>query len=75
MPHNSTLLATSSSCGMEAFTIKGRPHIIGMQCGNHAAQPGDLGKWLEKDFDWFGEFSSFRKKFRKGLVGPGQGDS
>lgn len=52
VPHNFILLATSSECVVEAFTIKGRPHIIGLQCDNHAAHPDDVHRWMENDHDW-----------------------
>lgn len=47
VPQNCILLATSSECVVEAFTIKGRPHIIGLQCDNHAAHPDDVRRWME----------------------------
>ncbi len=52
VPHNYLLLATSKECVVEAFTIKGRPHIIGLQCDNHAAHPDDISRWLEEESDW-----------------------
>jgi GMP synthase-like glutamine amidotransferase len=52
VPHNFNLLATSSHCVVEAFSIKGRPHIIGLQCDNHAADPKDVAVWLQEDMSW-----------------------
>jgi GMP synthase (glutamine-hydrolysing) len=47
VPQNCILLATSSECVVEAFTVKGRPHIVGLQCDNHAAHPDDVRRWME----------------------------
>jgi GMP synthase (glutamine-hydrolysing) len=57
---NYILLATSSDCVVEAFTIKGRHHIIGLQCDNHAAHLDDICKWLESDKDLLSNVSSAR---------------
>ncbi len=46
VPADMVLLATSSHCVVEAFCIKGRPSIIGLQCDNYAAHPDDVGRWL-----------------------------
>ncbi len=46
VPAEMVLLATSSHCVVEAFCIKGRPYLIGLQCDNYAAHPDDLGRWL-----------------------------
>ena len=47
IPQNIILLATSNDCVVEAYTIKGRPYIVGLQFDNHAAHPSDVSKWLE----------------------------
>lgn len=44
---NMLLLATSSQCVVEAFCVKGRPHIIGLQFDNHAAHPRDIERRLQ----------------------------
>ena len=46
IPQNCLMLATSCECVVEAFSVKGRPHIIGMQCDNHAAHPDDIRRWM-----------------------------
>lgn len=51
VPHNFILLATSRECVVEAFTIKGRPHIIGLRCNNYAAHPDDIGRWIENEMN------------------------
>jgi len=58
VPHNFILLATSRECVVEAFTIKGRPHIIGLRCNNYAAHPEDIGWWIENDKNLPGKRSS-----------------
>jgi GMP synthase (glutamine-hydrolysing) len=52
VPRHFQILATSTECQVEAFTIGGRPHIIGMQFDNHAADPHDIAIWLAKDRKW-----------------------
>jgi len=52
LPRELLMLATSSQCVVEAFGVAGRPHIIGLQCDNHAAHPEDINSWLEHDRGW-----------------------
>lgn len=52
VPRHFQILATSTECQVEAFSIAGRPHIIGMQFDNHAADPDDVAIWLAKDRKW-----------------------
>lgn len=52
LPRELLMLATSNQCVVEAFTVSGRPHIIGLQGDNHAAHPGDVTSWLEHDESW-----------------------
>ncbi|WP_456385442.1 type 1 glutamine amidotransferase [Desulfolithobacter sp.] len=47
VPSDMLLLATSSQCVVEAFCIKGRAHIIGLQFDNHAAHPVDMEHRLQ----------------------------
>lgn len=42
LPRNMLLLATSQDCMVEAFSLEGRPHIIGLQCDNYLAHPEDI---------------------------------
>jgi len=51
VPQNCILLGTSSECVVEAFTIKGCPHIIAMRCVNHMAHPDDVCRWVKNDPD------------------------
>ena len=52
LPRELLMLATSNQCVVEAFCVSGRPHIIGLQCDNHAAHPDDVGSWLQHDAEW-----------------------
>ena len=58
VPHNFILLATSKECVVEAFTIKGRPNIIGLRCNNYAAHPEDIVQWMENEKNVPGTHSS-----------------
>lgn len=52
VPGHFHILATSTECQVEAFTIKDRPQIIGVQFDNHAADPEDVALWLHNDNAW-----------------------
>jgi GMP synthase-like glutamine amidotransferase len=52
LPRDLEILATSSECAIEAFSVANRPHIIGLQGDNHAAHPDDVRSWLQHDSDW-----------------------
>lgn len=52
LPRDLEILVTSSQCVVEAFGVVDRPHIIGLQCDNHAAHPDDVRSWLLHDADW-----------------------
>ncbi len=45
-------LATSPECEVEAFSVRGRPHICGLQFDNHAAHPEDVALWVREDARW-----------------------
>lgn len=52
LPRHLSILATSRECAIEAISITGRPHILGVQNDNHAASPADVSRWLKHDADW-----------------------
>lgn len=52
LPTHLAVLATSQDCQVEAFSVKDRPHILGLQFDNHAADPEDVEVWLDKDSKW-----------------------
>lgn len=52
LPRHLEVLATSRECAIEAISVVNRPHILGVQFDNHAADPGDVASWLEQDAAW-----------------------
>ncbi|MFA4915933.1 MAG: hypothetical protein WC560_04605 [Syntrophales bacterium] len=52
LPKEIEILATSSECQVEAMSIRGRPHLVGVQFDNYAASPVDVRKWVEGDREW-----------------------
>ncbi|ADH84842.1 type 1 glutamine amidotransferase [Desulfurivibrio alkaliphilus] len=52
LPGHLQVLMTSDHCQVEALSVAGRPHLLGLQSDNHAADPRDVGLWLEQDRQW-----------------------
>ena len=52
LPSQVNILATSAECQVEAISLHGLPHILGLQFDNHAADPGNVKKWLTMDSKW-----------------------
>jgi GMP synthase (glutamine-hydrolysing) len=52
LPSQINILATSAECQVEAISLAGRPHILGLQFDNHAADPENVKKWLTMDSKW-----------------------
>jgi GMP synthase (glutamine-hydrolysing) len=52
LPGHLNILATSTECQVEAISLHGRPHIIGLQFDNHAASPANVKNWLTMDAKW-----------------------
>jgi len=52
LPKQVEVLVTSADCEVEAISVKSRPHLIGLQFDNHAADYEDAEKWLEEDREW-----------------------
>jgi len=52
------VLATSPQCQVEAISIEGRPHLIGLQFDNHAASVAEIRTWLQNDQGWLSESPS-----------------
>jgi GMP synthase-like glutamine amidotransferase len=46
------VLATSPQCQIEAISVEGRPHLIGLQFDNHAATVAEIRTWLDNDQAW-----------------------
>lgn len=55
LPDNVEVLVTSRDCEVEAISVKGQPHIVGLQFDNHAATKVDAATWLEGDQDWLSQ--------------------
>ena len=52
LPGCINLLATSADCQVEAISLQGRPHILGLQFDNHAAAPENVKNWISMDAKW-----------------------
>jgi GMP synthase (glutamine-hydrolysing) len=52
LPSCVSVLATSTECLVEAISLHGRPHILGMQFDNHAATPANVKNWITMDAKW-----------------------
>lgn len=52
LPKSLTVLATSVECQVEAVSVPGRPHILGVQFVNHAGDYADVEKYWRKDGRW-----------------------
>jgi GMP synthase (glutamine-hydrolysing) len=52
LPKHLQVLATSKDCQVEAISLEGRPHIIGLQFDNHAASASDVKEWVDGDGEW-----------------------
>ncbi len=52
LPPHFHILATSRECQVEAFSMKGRPHLVGLQFDNHASHLEDVAAWYDQDQKW-----------------------
>ncbi|KPK00681.1 MAG: glutamine amidotransferase [Desulfobacterales bacterium SG8_35] len=52
LPGHVAILATSAECQVEAISLQGRPHILGLQFDNHAAAPENVKNWITMDSKW-----------------------
>lgn len=52
LPKSLSVLATSVECQVEAISVPGRPHIVGVQFVNHAGGHEDVEKYWQKDCKW-----------------------
>ncbi len=53
LPKEFNVLATSRQCEVEAFTVEGRPHVVGVQFDNHCAAVEEVAVFLREDQHWF----------------------
>lgn len=56
LPKSLSILATSVECQIEAISVPGRPHIIGVQFINHAGDYADVEHYWQKDSQWINSF-------------------
>ncbi|MBE9545868.1 MAG: type 1 glutamine amidotransferase [Proteobacteria bacterium] len=59
-PKEVEILATSADCEVEAISVKGRPHLVGLQFDNQSADYEDVREWLEADRDWLSSLPQAR---------------
>ena len=52
LPSSINILATSAECQVEAISLHGRPHILGLQFDNHAASRENIQNWISMDSKW-----------------------
>lgn len=52
LPKSLSILATSVECQVEAISVPGRPHIVGVQFLNHAGDLDDVENYWQKDSKW-----------------------
>lgn len=52
LPKSLSLLATSVECQVEAISVPGRPHIVGVQFINHAGDFDDVERYWRNDAKW-----------------------
>jgi len=52
LPKEMEILVTSRDCEIEAISVKGRPHLVGLQFDNFAASPQDVREWVNNDLGW-----------------------
>jgi GMP synthase-like glutamine amidotransferase len=55
VPEEVAVLAASPECSVEAISVRGHPHLIGLQFDNHAASISDVRTWVEGDRTWLAE--------------------
>jgi len=52
VPKNIEILVTSLECEVEAISVIGKPHVVGLQFDNHAGSIEDVTTWIEGDQNW-----------------------
>jgi GMP synthase (glutamine-hydrolysing) len=55
VPEQVDILVTSADCEVEAISLKGSPHVVGLQFDNHAGSRPDAAAWLEGDREWLSQ--------------------
>lgn len=57
LPKEIEILVTSPECQVEAISVEGRPHLVGLQFDNCAAAVDDVGDWIKGDLEWLLELN------------------
>ena len=57
LPKQVNPLVTSKDCQIEAISVEGRPHFIGLQFDNHAAASLNVRQWINSDLAWLARAS------------------
>jgi GMP synthase (glutamine-hydrolysing) len=52
LPKEMEILVTSRDCEIEAISVQGRPHLVGLQFDNYAASSRDVREWVSSDIGW-----------------------
>ena len=52
VPKNIEILVTSLECEVEAISVIGKPHVVGLQFDNHAGSVEDVTTWIKGDRNW-----------------------
>ena len=55
VPEQVDILVTSADCEVEAISLRGSPHVVGLQFDNHAASRQDAATWLDGDREWLSQ--------------------
>jgi GMP synthase-like glutamine amidotransferase len=58
LPKQVNPLVTSKDCQIEAISVEGRPHLIGLQFDNHAAASLNVRQWINSDLAWLARTSN-----------------
>ncbi len=59
VPNHFEILATSKECQVEAFSVVGRPHIVGVQFDNYAAHAEDVQLLYDENRGWLDSLEGF----------------
>lgn len=55
VPKHIEILVTSLDCEVEAISLRGSPHVVGLQFDNHAGTKQDVAAWVEGDGNWLSQ--------------------
>jgi GMP synthase-like glutamine amidotransferase len=55
LPKGVDVLITSAACQVEAISVEGKSHIVGLQFDNQSATVADIRAWLKADEAWLSQ--------------------